>query len=317
MEIVDVVIPSYSPDRRLMQILELMEEQTMPPRRLHLINTEKKGLDRLLDGEGLSEETLLRQYPFLEITHIRKNEFDHGRTRNLGVRLSQGAEYVIMMTQDALPEGDDLIERLVSALKADPKAAAAYARQLPNRDAGLTEICTRNFNYPAEPATKTAADLPKLGIKTFFCSNVCAAYRMDVLEELGGFPEPMIFNEDMVYAGRAVQKGWHIRYEAEARVFHSHNYGALQQFHRNFDLGVSQAQHPEVFAGVPSEGEGIRFVKSVLKFLKENHALREGPSFVTGCAFRLLGYRLGKGYRVLPAFLVRAFTGSPDYWNAG
>ena len=315
MDIIDVVIPSYSPDRRLLQILELMEEQTVPIRRLHLINTEEKGLTALLSGAGLTEADLKKRYPFLEILHIRKEEFDHGRTRNLGVRLAEGADYVVMMTQDALPEADDLIERLINALKADERIAAAYARQLPNRDAGAAETCTRSFNYPPQSRTKTEADLPKLGIKTFFCSNVCAAYRMDLLKEAGGFPEPMIFNEDMVYAGHAVQKGYAIRYEAEARVFHSHNYRALQQFHRNFDLGVSQAQHPEVFAGVPSEGEGIRFVKSVLRYLKENHALKESPAFLIGCAFRLAGYRLGKGYSFLPGFLVRAFTGSPLFWE--
>ena len=54
-------------------------------------------------------------------------------------------------------------------------------------------------------------------------------------------------------------------YVAEAKVIHSHNYTGRQQFHRNFDLAVSQAQHPEVFEGVPSEGEGIRMVKSDCK----------------------------------------------------
>ena len=44
-------------------------------------------------------------------------------------------------------------------------------------------------------------------------------------------------------------------------VIHSHNYSCRQQFHRNFDLGVSQADHPEIFEGVPSEGEGLRLVK--------------------------------------------------------
>ena len=38
-----------------------------------------------------------------------------------------------------------------------------------------------------------------------------------------------------------------IAYEAEARVLHSHNYTNMQQLRRNFDLGVSQAEHPEVF----------------------------------------------------------------------
>ena len=100
-----------------------------------------------------------------------------------------------------------------------------------------------------------------MGIKTYFCSNVCAMYRRDVFRELGGFEKHTIFNEDMIFAARAVKAGWRIAYAADARVYHSHDYTAKEQFHRNFDNGVSQAQHPEIFAGVSSESEGVKLVK--------------------------------------------------------
>ena len=74
----------------------------------------------------------------------------------------------------------------------------------------------------------------------------------------GGFPRRTIFNEDMIYAGGLIKNGFAIAYAADARVIHSHNYSGRQQFHRNFDLAVSQAEHPEVFGGLASEGEGIR-----------------------------------------------------------
>ena len=48
-----------------------------------------------------------------------------------------------------------------------------------------------------------------------------------------------------------------MRTARDAQVVHSHNYCALQQFHRNFDLAVSQTMHPEVFGGIRSESEGI------------------------------------------------------------
>ena len=62
-----------------------------------------------------------------------------------------------------------------------------------------------------------------------------------------------IFNEDMIFAGGLIQKGYGVAYAAEAKVVHSHNHSAIQQFHRNFDLAVSQADHPEVFDGIRSE----------------------------------------------------------------
>ena len=69
-------------------------------------------------------------------------------------------------------------------------------------------------------------DLPKLGVKTFFCSNVCAMYDRRTYEELGGFVESTLFNEDMIYAGHLVQAGYAIAYAADAKVWHWHNYTA-------------------------------------------------------------------------------------------
>ena len=76
---------------------------------------------------------------------------------------------------------------------------------------------------------------------------MCAAYDKGIYQKTGGFTERAIFNEDMICAGTMIQKGYSVVYAADARVYHSHNYSGRQQFHRNFDLGVSQAEHPEIF----------------------------------------------------------------------
>ena len=41
---------------------------------------------------------------------------------------------------------------------------------------------------------KQLTDLPELGIKTFFCSNVCAMYERETYLAQGGFPRRTIFN---------------------------------------------------------------------------------------------------------------------------
>ncbi len=135
------------------------------------------------------------------------------------------------------PQIESLIENLVKALTEDEKTGAAYARQLPNENCSFVEKYTRSFNYPDRSAVKTKDDLPVYGIKTFFCSNVCAAYKKEIYQKLGGFVRKAIFNEDMIYAGRLIQEGYGVAYAADAKVIHSHNYSCMQQFHRNFDLG--------------------------------------------------------------------------------
>lgn len=69
----------------------------------------------------------------------------------------------------------------------------------------MVERYGRYFNYPAKSQVKTKKDLSRLGIKTYFASNVCCAYRRDVFEKQGGFISHTIFNEDMIYAAGSLR----------------------------------------------------------------------------------------------------------------
>ena len=161
----------------------------------------------------------------------------------------------------------------------------------------------------------SAEDIPVLGVKAFFCSDVCAMYRRSAYDAVGGFVHKTIFNEDMICAGTMIRSGYKIAYAAEAKVFHSHNYSGIQQFHRNFDLGVSQAEHPEVFAGIRSESEGIRLVKNSAGYLIREKKPWLIPQLIWQSGCKYLGYRAGKHYRKLPRYIVLRCTSQPGYWK--
>ena len=119
----------------------------------------------------------------------------------------------------------------------------------------------------------------------------------------------------MINAGWKVKKGYGVAYVSEARVYHSHNYTCMQQFHRNFDLGVSQAEHPEVFEGVPSEGEGIRLVKKSMAYLLKTGHIWLIPGLFLQSVSKYAGYFLGKRYKKLPEKMIRSCTMNPEYWK--
>ena len=112
------------------------------------------------------------------------------------------------MTDDAVPADERLIEHLAAAFdKRGPGGESvimAYARQLPDKDCAMAERFTRSFNYPEDSCIKTKEDLGRMGIKTFFASNVCCAYDREKFWFQGGFIQKTIFNEDMIFAGKAV-----------------------------------------------------------------------------------------------------------------
>ncbi len=305
---IDVIIPLYKPGKELFTLLSMLQKQSVPVHRVILMNTEEKYFEELVYGTDFYE----RFSQIIEVNHVSKREFDHGRTRRLGVKKSK-ADIFVMMTQDAMPMDCLLIERLTAAL--GQEVAAAYARQLPKQDCSVAERTAREFNYPPESFVKTLADKERLGIKTYFCSNVCAAYRRDIYDKLGGFAHSAIFNEDMIYAAGAIEAGYGIAYAADACVLHSHNYTVRQQLHRNFDLGVSQAQNPQVFAGVRSESEGKRMVAETTRKLWKQGQIFRIPYFYMQCAGKYMGYLLGKHYRKLPKKIILALTSNKDFWK--
>lgn len=305
----DVIIPVYKPGPELYMLLDRLEGQSRPVGKIILMNTEEKYFRELT-----KETDFAAKYPNVEVHHISKQEFDHGGTRNRGVEYSD-ADFFVVLTQDAMPVDDKLVELLTDRLSGT--AAAAYARQLPGADSSEFERASRIFNYPETSCVKSLADLETMGIKTFFCSNVCAAYRRDVYDELGGFIRHTIFNEDMIYAAGLIRAGYSIVYEAGARVVHSHSFTNMQQLRRNFDLGVSQTDHPEVFSGVASESEGRRFVAETWRYLKRKGRVLQFPGFCVQCAFKYAGYLLGRHYKKLPGRLVLKITTNREYWRHG
>ena len=320
---VDIVIPVYRPREKFLQLMRMLAVQTYPIGKIILMNTEKAlwtdEAEKLCRDISDAENAV----GTIELHHITKQEFDHAATRRAGVSCS-AADAFICMTDDAVPADAFLVERLMRALYPDEICVAngggaalpiaeAYARQLPDETCGEAERFTRGFNYPAVSAVKGKQDLPRLGIKTYFASNVCCAYRRDVYDALGGFCEEAIFNEDMIFASKAVQAGYGIAYCADAAVVHAHRYTAMQQLHRNFDLGMSQSMHPEVFSGLRSEGEGIRLVKETAAHLWRAGFRRQIPGLIVQSGFKYLGFRLGRAYRKLPYGLCLQLAMNKEY----
>ncbi len=306
---VDVIIPTYKPGKELFVLMDMLSKQTVPVENIILMNTG----ERLFEATEAEADFPAKYADKVQVHCISRDAFDHGATRHTGVGYSE-ADVFVMMTQDACPVDEFLLERLTSHLQG--QVAVAYARQLPGENSSEFEKISRKFNYPAVSRIKGKEDVQELGIKAYFCSNVCAAYRRDIYEELGGFVRRAIFNEDMLYAAKAIQNGYQIAYEAEAEVVHAHNYTNMQQLRRNFDLGVSQALHPEVFGKVSSESEGKKLVLAAFRDMKERKRLSRFPAFIMQCIYKYVGYYFGKHYQSLSQKTIYKFTMNKNFWDS-
>lgn len=301
---VGLCIPTLDPGRWVDAMVAALAAQEPQP-------------DRILVIDSASTDGTVERFAAVgaEIERIEREEFDHGGTRNLGRQLL-GTDVVVYLTQDAVPAGPRAVGALVDGLLADDAIALAYGRQLPHPEAGALARVHRAFNYPPEAARRTSADVADLGVKAAFASDAFSAYRSSALDDIGGFPAPVIGSEDRWAAARLLQAGYAVAYVSGAEVVHSHDYDLGQQFRRYFDIGVFHTTERwfDEYLGRP-DAEGRRLVQAQVSALRA-----EGVSFpavraVAHAGAAWLGWQAGRRHRRVPHRLARRWSTAPSYFD--
>lgn len=297
-----VLVPSCNAGPRWADFLQALQAQ-QPHWRAVVIDSESE--------DGSAERA---QAAGLDVQRIARASFNHGGTRQQALERHAGeADWVVFMTQDAVLAEPQAIARLLQAFE-DPRVAAAYGRQLPHPEATPIAAHARLFNYPDRSETRSLDDVPRLGLKTCFLSNSFAAYRVQAVREVGGFASDLILAEDMHLAARLLQAGHALRYQADALVYHSHNYSLLEEFQRYFDTGVFHAQQAwltEHFGGAGREG--LKFLRSEMHHLLR-HAPWRLPEAAVRTVLKALAYRLGRGHARLPRAWRQPLSLHKGFW---
>ncbi|WP_407275613.1 glycosyltransferase [Halothiobacillus sp. DCM-1] len=268
----------------------------------------------VIDSGSPADVLKIAQEAGFSIHEISVANFNHGGTRQFAVDSNPDFGVIVFLTQDAILVTPDSISNLLEVFASDD-VGAAYGRQLPRPTAGLIEAHARLFNYPASSHVCDFGDAASMGIKAAFMSNSFAAYRTEVLADVGGFPSDVILGEDTIVAAKMLLAGWKVAYQAEAQVYHSHDYSHLQELRRYFDIGVMHARESWMLDafGAP-EGEGGRFVYSELRYLLKNNPWLV-PSAVLRTMLKYLGYRLGRKETYFPLWVKRMLSMHTGYWK--
>lgn len=279
---VSVVIPTLDAEREIEDLLRILESQSLKPFEVLVVDSESE--DHTV--------SIVQRHNGVRILQIERRDFNHGTTRDMALRETTG-DFVCFLTQDAVPASGDYLARLISPMIEDSDIALVSGRQLPKADARRFEQLVRSFNYPDSPSVRSKSDLEKYGIKTFFASDACSAYRRSAYLACGGF-ERVNTNEDMLMAARFVASGLKVAYEPGAEVYHSHNLTPSKQFARNRAVGMFLESHADDLMYASEIGEGGRLVKAVSSQLLREGNLVEFVAFGVDCCARLLGNRAGR-----------------------
>src|SRR5215207_3614267 len=237
---VSVVIPTLNAGHRFGELLEKLSAQ--------------KGdfdLEIVVVDSGSTDGTaeLAERYG-ATVHRIRRQEFNHGATRNLGISLTHG-KYVALTVQDAVPLDTRWLAAMVENLERDGRVAVVYGRHVPRPESDVLTRALVNNLATASPERREQeikvpeeylASSPVERRRVAAVDNVSSCLRRSVWEE---FPfEKTNFGEDLRWGKRAVEAGYKIVYEPRSVVVHSHERGALYDLRRHY---VDQLVITELF----------------------------------------------------------------------
>lgn len=279
---ISVVVPTYNAERELKNLL-------------YKLSSQRVQADEILIVDSSSSDNTVRiasEYPSVRIEVIKQSDFNHGGTRNSALLKTSG-EFVLFLTQDAIPIDSFYIENLLIPFE-DEQVAMSYGRQVPKEGAPRFIQLVQEYNYPSESCVRDRSSVDSIGIKAYFCSDSCSAYRRAALEKIGGVPHPCSTNEDMLAAARFLKAGYKVAYSSSAKVYHSHNFSFIEQYKRNKAVGMFLEVHKSEL-GISSEiGEGSKLVRFVLEHLNQEKEYAQLVAFLIDCAARFLGNRVGR-----------------------
>ena len=134
---VSVILPTLDAAGGIVALLAALKGQTRPPDEILVVDSgSTDGTAELASEHGA------------RVISIPRKQFDHGGTRDAALRQTAG-EFVLFLTQDAMPANERYIECLLKAF-ADERMAAVSGRQLSRQDARPYVQAVQQYRYPAQ-----------------------------------------------------------------------------------------------------------------------------------------------------------------------
>lgn len=179
-------------------------------------------------NSGNSNLSSLAKYN-VRIYEIQPEEFSHSVTRNWAARKARG-DYIMFLSDDAIPAKDDLLLNMVSILEDDHKVAAVTARQLPRSDSDLMSCFMiwnfyRGLRYDGDGFVGSDnLDALTVEQKRASCQidDVCSCYNRNLFLKYE-YGHGASYAEDLALGIRLVKDGFKIARLFSTGVTHSHD----------------------------------------------------------------------------------------------
>lgn len=228
-QLISVVIPVKNEVGKIRACIEGILMQTVPVQEIVVVDS--GSTDGTLD--------ILRSYDIIKLIEIPGSEFNHGESRNVGIRATTG-DFVLLTVGDARAVDKYWIENLLKGFDAAENVVGVCGSQVVPHETDKNPV--EWFRPVSQPKIITYKYSPEEfeRLTPMEKRNVCgwddvtAMYRKEVLIEI-----PFRFTtyaEDALWAKEALANGYTIAYNPAARVYHYHLEDEEFTFKRNYTV---------------------------------------------------------------------------------
>ena len=203
-----------------------------------------KKLEVIIIDSGSTDRTLeiIKKFPGVILVQKRPDEFQHGKTRNIGGKMARG-KYLVFLNGDAVPNDKKWLSSLLNNFVRDEKVVGAYSRHIPKENCHiymaleisggmgpLKEI--KNFSF------LSGNDLQRYMPNLIRFSTVSCAIKKEIWNQMP-LDENLPLAEDQQWGKRMLEAGYTIVYEPSSVVIHSHNYTMRQKFKYHYSNSIT------------------------------------------------------------------------------
>ena len=225
---VSVVIPTNSSTSSLQNILTRVASQQGI-----------SNIEIILVNSGTEDLTKLSESMEIKVIDIEPEKFNHGTSRELGASNATN-DYIIFLTDDALPLNDYLFYDLCNVMSEDNSIGATTARQIPRSDCDLMYAYSLDYFYNFldlhEDRVTYCDDFDKLSTdeKRKLCQidDVCSCYQNKIFKKYKYRKIP--YAEDLDMGVRLIKDGYKIAQLYSTGVIHSHTRDPTYYLKRQF-----------------------------------------------------------------------------------